>query len=129
MKRHPKESETGSIDWHTDNYRGPIRRMRFDDDAIPDLILTHRNTQICRFIHPRFDHLRVEDLLGDQALWLIKSKKVGENVLKSLESQEFPVCHSPSLDPITEDWFLAQMILSPSEYVKVDASQTSEPKV
>ncbi len=115
MKRSNKESQRGSLDWHIDNYRGPLYWLRVDGiDSIPDLLLTHNNTRLHRFVDSELDHLRVADLAQDGVVWLLKAKTIGVAVLDSLEEQNFPVSRDPVPDPVTEDWFVTQAFLPPS---------------
>ena len=115
MKRSNKEPNPGSLDWHIDNYRGPIYWLRLSGlDSVPDLLLTHRNTRIHRFADSELDHLRVADLAQESVVWLLKARTIGSAVLDSLEEHDFPTSRDPVPDPITEDWFVTQTFLPPS---------------
>ena len=115
MKRSNKESNPGSLNWHIDNYRGPLYWLRLDGlDSVPDLLLSHRNTRIHRFADSELDHLRVSDLAQESMVWLLEARTIGAAILDSLEKDDFPVSRDPVPDPITEDWFVAQTFLPPS---------------
>lgn len=115
MKTSSQEADPGSLDWHIDNYRGPLYWLRvYSPDPIPDLLLTHHNTRIHRFDDSELDHLRVDDLAREGVVWLLKAKTIGAAVLDSLESRKFPTSHDPLPDSLTEEWFVRQAFMTPS---------------
>lgn len=114
MEKVIRGPEPGSLDWHIENYRGPIYRLKVDGpDPVPDLFLTRHNTRIHRFDDSELDHLRIEDLARESLVWLFPVQTIGAAILDNLESQGFSVLRQPLPDETSEEMFVQQRFTMP----------------
>lgn len=114
MKKLNKGPEPGSLDWHIENYQGPVLWLRGLGSA-PDQLLTHYNTRVHRFVDSELDHLRVGDFARESVEHFFWARDIGAAILNTLEAQDFPVLRLPASDPITEEVFVKQKFTMPPE--------------